>query len=441
MELRPYQQQATDFLAARPRAALYDRPRVGKTFPTIRAADKVGARNILWMTTGSARLGHAKRWVEIQQIDRPITTLLSGQDTPRDEGVNIVSWALATTTFAEYFASRKWDVIVPDEAHRAMNRDTIRTKALYGDKCDGVGGFVEKADFVWPLTGTPTPSYAHAMWPTLRALAPERITAATGKPMAYWPFVNRYCRTIDDGFGIKIIGNRNAAELKQRLDGWHLRRTMADVRPEVPTIQVDTLPVHGRLNLPASELKLADEVAKALAKCTTDDQIIGILKKNVTHSASLRRYIGLAKVDGCIEWAKDRIEDGTEKLVILAYHREVIDAMKAKLGDKCLVITGDTSPKDREDRMVRFQRDPSKHYVLGQLQACGEAIDLSSADEVLIAESSWSPTDNDQGMLRVVNTEKLEPTQAWFAALAGSLDEQIQQTVARKTAEIAQLFD
>ena len=34
------------------------------------------------------------------------------------------------------------------------------------------------------------------------------------KPLSYWSFVQRYCRTRDNGFGIQIVGGKNLDQLK-----------------------------------------------------------------------------------------------------------------------------------------------------------------------------------------------------------------------------------
>ena len=76
-----------------------------------------------------------------------------------------------------------------------------------------------------------------------------------------------------------------------------------------------------------------------------------------------------------------------------------------------------------------------------QIEAAGEAIDLSAADTVVFLDSAWTPGRNEQAMLRVVNTEKKRPTEALFATVEGTLDEHVQRTWARKANDITKVFN
>lgn len=445
MQLRPYQVKGAKFLAERGRALLADKPRVGKTFPTIRAADMVGAENVLWETTGSARLDHARKWWSFQDMLRPISVLLDGESELKPKGVVVASYDLASTKFAERLLDRRWDLVVFDESHRLKTPDSKRTMFAYGEKCDGIGGVVERADRVWHLSGTPAPNHAGELWPMLRATAPDLIPNTRGTPMTYSVFTNTYCRFAETERGSRIVGSKKQAELKARIAPIILRRTMNDVRPEVPDVTVEIAPVPGRL----AEVKdierdtITAGMKAKLDAARDDDERAAILRAaDEAVMRRINRLTGMAKVDGCAQWIDDRLEDGEDKLVVFAQHRDVLDALHDAVGKKfgAVRLDGSTPPRARDEAQRRFREDPKCRLFEGQIQAAGEAIDLSSADEVLFAESSYVPKDNEQAMLRIVNTEKLSPTYAWFATLAGSIDERIQAVAARKTAEISQIF-
>lgn len=445
-ELFPYQVEGAKFLAGKRRALLADKPRVGKTPAAVGAADIVGAEDILEITTGSARRDHARIWRTFQTIKRQVTPIYSLADRLPTSGVIIVSWSIgASKEFKEKLKWHGFDVVIPDESHRAKNKDAERTKVLYGEKCDGDGGIVEGIDNVWPLSGTPAPNHYGELWTMLRALMPETILGVNGRPMSYSTFTDKFCRMKSNGFDYKITGSRNHKDLKARIGDRMLRRTLQDVRPDVPDVLYDTLEVDASDEL--AELKALEredfmvEMRGRLRAAQDEDErqiVLDEIERKV--GARLRRLTGLAKVPAVAEWLAEQFEDGLDKIVIFAVHHDVIDKIAKLFPGSCVTIDGRTSAAQRDARKDRFMRDPKMRGCIGQIQATGEAIDLSAADQTLFIESSYVPGENNQAALRVVNVNKAVATLARFVSLPGSIDEDIQRAVMRKTADIAKLF-
>jgi SNF2 family DNA or RNA helicase len=444
-----YQIKGATFLASSRRALLADEPRVGKTAAAIRACDLVNANAILWVTTGSARWDHAAAWERFSQKKRAVRVLTKGSDIPTTFGVNIVSSDLLPRLDAKL--KEFWDVVVLDESHRYKSPDAKRTKVVYGPKCDGAGGIVENAEFVWCLSGTPAPNNYSELWPMLRALAPDRITGRSGKPMGYWVFTDRYCIVRNNGFGTEIIGSRNGQELKQLMKGFSLRRTLAEIAPEVPRLRVDKL----RLDTADAREVMAlakqhpelNEIVEHLERMPAMDELGPMEAKTTARIRHLlqtagpaMRMLGLLKVEGLVDWM---VEEPPAKRVVFSWHTDVIDLMQAKLYDRgirSVVLDGRVVGEARQRAVEQFRSDPHCDVLIGQIIAAGEAIDLSVADEVLFLESSWVPGHNEQASRRVVNVGKTRPTNARFVVVPGTVDERIQSTVARRVADIAKLF-
>lgn len=492
------------------------------------------------------------------------------------------------------------DALILDEGHYLKSKGSKRTKAIFGEDCDCAGGLANAADRVYVLTGTPTPNNSSELWPMLRALVPELILAKNGKPMSYWSFINKYCKTRDNGFGIQIVGNRNSEELKTRIAPFFLRRRKAEVLADLPPIMFDTLPVTGKLPVDDNSLMEINYLATELVGADNDDEVVSALKKMATHVASLRRLTGLAKVPGVVDWIEEWFEGGGGKLVVFGHHLSVLSEIEKALndnsgkslrkvdgvarsaearqaegdvlsvpmrqresshvqhvasegehrlyevppekarnvtrsalltvqrgeitgeaierrfqsrlardagtsgvsssrhtaamesqkisseqsisgsigsglgiherqcvGDKlesqrhqaqrepgrdrtssrkssnkdvAVIVTGETSAAERERAIDRFQNDPSCCVFIGQIQAAGTGITLTASSDVLFAESSWVPADNQQAAMRVHRIGQKNACMVRFATLANSIDERIQAVVARKTSDIAQLF-
>lgn len=426
MELRPYQTEGASFLAARRCALLADAPRVGKTAQAVVAADMAGAQSVLVLCPASA----VPVWQ--REFDRFL-------ECPPN--LNVLSYDKAIRT-AELLAGidavgmLRYDVLILDEAHYLKNPKAKRTQLVFGPRCDGEGGLISLAKRTYALTGTPMPKDASELFPMLRAMAPDRITnPRTQRPYNYWQFVQKYCKVKNNGFGLQIVGTKNHDELRQKLAGFMLRRTLADVSPEMPELIYDTLPVNAKFptGVPSAEIEMA---RKALA-----ERGIEGLNAIASHVATLRRLTGMAKVAPVLEWMKTHFDCDGGKLVVFAHHREVLAQLRKGIGELHCAINGDMTTEERTWQAEMFQTSPDRRVFFGQLQAAGTAIRLDAADQVLFVESSWVPSDNFQASQRILDATKTAGCLARFVCIPGSIDEDIMRVAARRTADATKILD
>jgi SWI/SNF-related matrix-associated actin-dependent regulator 1 of chromatin subfamily A len=333
-----------------------------------------------------------------------------------------------------YFA----DGVLVGNCHRLKSRDAKRTRAVYGEKIDR-SGLIACAEVAWHLSGTPAPNHPAELWPMLYAAMPEAIPnpRRPGFPMRYWDFVARYCRTQENYLGhIQITGGKNLGVLKAALEPYVLRRKIEDVMADVPRLMVDTLPLSGKLQLPAGSDIDIDAVNEAL-----DEHGIAGLAKIESRAAVLRRLTGLAKIDPMVAWVTERLEENDDKIVLMAHHVEVVERLRDGLRNfNPVALYGGATPAQKRDAAPTFANERDCRVFVGNMDSAGEAIDLSVADELVMVESSWVPGVNDQACMRVVNLAKKRPTLARFALLAGSYDERVAEACAAKTATIAEMF-
>lgn len=419
MDLFPYQVEGAKFLATVKRGLLADDMGLGKSAQAIEACKQLGAQTIIVVCPASL----VENWKrEFKKF------------WPKFKGVlSVVSY-----NKADRLDDARASVLILDEAHYLKSKTAKRTKAIFGDKCDGEGGLVSRAAYVFCLTGTPTPNNPSELWPMLRAVMPAAIEkpTATGKlkPMAYWPFVERFCVTQDTGFGIKIIKGKNLAELKGRISPFVLRRKKDDVLADLPPIRFDTLAIEGKWP------KEANDESYAVAEILDKEGVDG-LRAAAPHVAQLRRLTGLAKVPSAVEWIRGWFEGGGGKLVVFAHHRDVIGALCEAFdgGPSYVRLDGSCSQEERQRAVDAFQSDEADLFV-GQIQAAGTGLTLTAASDALFVESSWVPAENKQAAMRIHRIGQRNACLVRFAMLAGSIDEDIQKAVMRKSADISRLF-
>ena len=418
MDLYPYQREGVDFLKSRKTALLADEMRLGKTVQAITAAAEIGALRIGVVCPASVRTvwkrEFERAWPEWAVIRADIF---------------VESYDKVTRGAFDYIQNGGFDALILDEAHYLKSRTAKRTRKILGK-----GGLAERADRVWCLTGTPMPNHPGELYPMIAALFPD-VLDINGRRADYWRFVSRYCSGRDNGFGFQILGGRNLDDLKTRLQPHFLRRRQADVWADLPPMRYETVALEAK-NVP----KPADEVAAEIMAAIEQGK-----EPPVEHVATYRRLIGEAKVQPIIDLVCEELDSGLEKIVIFAHHASVIDALfsafATQTGHHADKVYGSTPQDKRAYSVDRFNNlNDGPHVFIGQLQAAGTGIALHAANDILFAEYSWVPAENQQAAMRCQHPEKKRSTFVRFVSLAGSIDEAITEAVRRKTATIGQVF-
>lgn len=418
---KPHQLSGAAWLSKRRHALLADEMRVGKTLTALHAAKLVGARRILIVCPAVARRVWAVAVSDV--FGRPATVVTSGGELlgiQKQFGSCIVVTSYGLVPDIE---SAPWDLVIMDESHFLRSGVARRTKQVYGR-----GGLVHRSWYVWALSGTPAVNHVAELWPMLRAFG---VYAG-----AYETFVREFCISFLGPYGLVITGSKNQEKLRELMAPVMLRRTLAEVAPDLAPIEYSDYPLDGAaLALPPIE------VARAAAALNAADPT-GALADAEPALATLRRLVGLSKAPLAVELLRDELEAGTHKVVVFAVHREVVGLLAEGLSHfDPVTVNGASSPTTRDYAVRKFQTDPGCRICIGNIQAAGTAIDLSVASECVFVESSWTPSDNAQAAARLQNMARTGTVTARFLSAGGTIDERIQRVVARKAADLALLFD
>jgi SNF2 family DNA or RNA helicase len=430
----PTQITGAQFLAARHRALLADEPRVGKTGAAIIAADMVIAKNIDVITTASGRAVWRRGFATWSNLGRTVG-IVGVDKNAADCDVRIFSYNGATT-----FASRRDnDLVILDESHNCKNPEAKRTEAILGKAMAGgarlfnANAFVQNKTQAWFLTGTPLPHDPSDIWTTMRSSCPDRLLANDTRD---WPdvtrfedFRHRYCvvrmKKISNFNKIPVvIGGKNEGELRERLGDFILRRTQRDIgiRPSV----FELFP-----------LIVSPTVRKQIDGDLNKTMILDAAKKGDTSLLNmelgpLRRLTGNIKARCVVDAVKDEFASGLDKIVLMYWHREVGDVLQAGLENfKPLRIDGSTPTAEREQFELAFRNNKENRIMLGQIQAAGEAVDFSSANELWFVETSFTPKDQAQAAMRITNVNQTRNTFVRVCCIEGSIDEALQASLLR----------
>jgi SNF2 family DNA or RNA helicase len=456
--LRDFQTTGSAFLQANRHAILCDDAGLGKSATALDAADTLGLTRVLCI--GPAVAGVS--W-PLQVAEWSPGRVFVDLDMARSFGVrppgfyfvsfDALSRGLGNALHRSLLTCPSWDLVLIDEGQYIKSPGAKRTQAVYGPTCSSeVEAITRNARSVWVLSGTLTPNHAGEAYTHLRALfraTLAKIPAFKGVVPEQHEYENYFCDVRDTVYGRVISGSKNMGVLRDAIAPVMLRRRKIDVMPELPPMEFFTAPIKTdplvveqifRDGLAAQGVKY-DPRIHAL---TEDDiqALAGGMDATVGPLATLRRNLGAAKLAGCAEWVIARLVAGDPKVIVFAYHREVIAALETALLDfSPVVYTGSTSKSDRAENVRLFQEDPRRRVFIGQLMAAGTAITLTAAKTVFFAEFAGTPGVNYQAASRPHRIGQRAGVQVYFGTVPNSLDEKIAATAARRAKEIAEIFD
>lgn len=237
-----------------------------------------------------------------------------------------------------------------------------------------------------------------------------------------------------------------------------LRRTKDEVGAELPPIYYSNIVVEaGVVDLEAQEsflqyvypenriaeleTRLKNEVAQVYK--VIDNKNVEFLKGVAKSVSTLRRYIGIQKVEKIAELVSEELRSKQySKIVIFAIHQAVIEGLRVRLQEFHPITLYGGSPFDKAHRNIdKFQRDPKFQVFIANITACGVAINLTGSHNVLMAEQEWTPAANAQAIARCHRYGQKKPVNVRFVGLANSLDERVAELLAKKTKELTEIFE
>lgn len=441
-----YQVEAAKWISQRQTCLLGDAPGLGKTASAIRACDIVAAESVLVVCPASVRIQWGREFERFSPLDRPMQVCMPS-DLPSTSGVVILFYDQAVKHLDRLMSAR-WDCLVLDECHYLKERYKVgrktsgyRTKAVYGFG-SRFPGLITVCERVIRLSGTPAPNHAGELW--------THVKSAGLTDLSYWDWVYKFCNGFDSEHGFRFTGHKNVEELKEILAPFMLRRSKAEVQPDLkePMFEIVTvsrsdaaLPPEFRAQIP--KLAEADEELQA-ALASSGRNEIDVLESAASSLATLRRFTAMCKLPAIAEQIEtDLTANGIQKLVVFAIHKDAIRWLAEKLkAYNPVILSGDTPASKRQPAIDRFQRDPATRLFLANIDAAGTGVDglQNVCDEALYVELSWVPSQNAQSIMRLSRIGQKNPVRARVFSLYGSVDERVQDVLTDKTRELAKIL-
>lgn len=321
---------------------------------------------------------------------------------------NSTRFTLASIEFDERVSIFK--SIIIDESHKCKSSKTQQSKFVEGI-CRG-------KKWIFALTGTPVVNNNTDLIQQLKILG--RLDDFGG----YKHFVARYC----DG----PKQSSNMKELHYRL--WcccFFRREKAKVLTQLPDKmrQYITCEITNRKEYQDAE----DNFLKYLRqyKHADDDRIARAMRGEVmVRMGILKEIAARGKVKAVADFIHDVI-DGGEKLIMFAYLKEVVMALKAEFPD-AVTVTGSDNITQKQNAVDRFQNDPECKLIILNYKSGGTGLTLTASSRVGFIEFPWTYSDCEQAEDRAHRNGQKNAVNCYYFLGDKTIDEYMYKVIQTK---------
>ena len=312
---------------------------------------------------------------------------------------------------ASWFKQQTWDAVILDEAQFIKNP---------GSQTAVIARSIPAAHRL-ALTGTPIENRLLDLWSIFAFVQPGLLG-----PQASF----RRQFPADDP--------EAAARLRRRTRHFMLRRTKAQVAPELPPRTEDEIVV----DLEGEQRQLYDaELKRARAQLLgiETDRALDAVRFNVLASllrlrqicchpaliAEGHRNMPSAKLDALLERLEELRDEGQQVLVFSQFV-ELLLLIQQRLelaGITHLLLTGKT--ENRAELVDKFQSDRNQTVFLLSLKAAGSGLNLTAASYVILCDPWWNPAVEAQAIDRTHRIGQTRPVIAYRLVAADTVEQKI----------------
>lgn len=380
---RKYQQDAIDLGISRNTLIADDRG-LGKTLMGIEIGAAMAGLPRLIICNKTSRL----QWKEEILDQYPDDNVIIFEEPIvgkryQEDGLWVIChhWQVSNFNFA--FNNTLWGMVCLDEAHRIKNRDTRIANSIK---------HIETTRKI-ALTGTPVEHGPRDFFSVLQWLYPQYYTSL-------WDFVQKHCelekKWTPNGMKKKTTGKcLNPDLLAYELSPFTIRRTKAEVAPQLPPKNIMRIPVA----MNEKQQKYYDIIDKADdVEVKIGNEVITLLNRmaqfTMLHQiASAPIAAGFDIISSRISWLADYIDDNPNtRFIILSRYRKIAEFVSLYFGT-ALVIGG------KEIGLSDFKSGKMKH-ITGTIGAMAESLSLDMADCIVFIDQDYNAIMMDQAQDR-----------------------------------------
>jgi SNF2 family DNA or RNA helicase len=320
----------------------------------------------------------------------------------------------------EFLPENTIKTIIIDECQRIKNHLSDRAKA--------VQRIAKETPYILPMSGTPIKNNAGEYFTVLnlvkRTLFPH-----------YQKFIDNYCDAYSNGWGQKVGGLKDVERFHEDTKDIIIRRTKADVLPDLPLLDRK----FHHVELDRKLHKVYDSLLDELENSEDGDGFAAMGTK-IAIMSKLRHITGISKVAECVDFTTEFLLSTDRKIVIFSHHQDVMGMLETQLnqwcaeggfGKVCTLHSG-LSGDERTKLVAEFKNDLSRRIMIASTLAAGEGINLQFCSDAIILERQWNPA-NRFGQLNSVTIT--------YMLASGTIDELFTELVEVKRSLVAAAMD
>lgn len=419
-ELMPFQQKGLAYLLANERALLADEMGLGKTVQGIALLASTRQYPVLLVVPPHL----IRNWQ--RELER-FLKLPEGLRIHVIRGLSPYSLPEADVYVIHYLLLRGWKEALPSFGFRTLIFDEIQELRRAGTEKYSAASLLSSAcERVIGLSGTPIYNRGGEIWNVVNILDFHFLGS-------WESFSREWC----DGYGKGVVLKPDVLGEHLRREGLMLRRTKAEVLPELPAKRrlVQEIDADDALYE-----KLTAEVLQKLHLLRQDEALTAskraLLEEQVSQGE--RQATGLAKAAYVAAFVRALLEGG-EKVLLFAHHHAVMDAYKRELrAFSPVLITGRETGQQKDDAVRQFMREQTNLCCISLRAASG--LNLQRATCVVFGELDWSPAVHSQAEDRAHRIGQRDSLLCYYLVSPKGSDQDMQEALGLKVSQFLALM-
>jgi len=311
--------------------------------------------------------------------------------------------------------------LIMDESHELSNNKSKKTKAAYVlsrhvKHCVGV-------------SATPMRNVIGDLFPTLNMIKPKIFTNKM-------QFLNAFTIRRKTKYGWDYSTGHNEEKLNYILEKSVLiRRTPESKKKTIETV----IPL---------------DIGNRVMYNKMEDDFLGYLRNNDSSKLSnekntvlkskteaLKQCAAIGKLAGVFSWV-DRFLKTEEKLVLVGWHKHILNQIYERYKDIALKIDGSISSKKKYEYSKIFNTSKEVQLIAANIKSAGVALDLDGASTLAFVELVYSPTLIDQCKKRIDRyTQTAEELNVYYFIARDTIEQRQMQILDNKRITTDKVID
>lgn len=341
-----------------------------------------------------------------------------------------------------------YDMLKKEDLFRFLPEGTIKTiiidecqriKNHLSDRAKAVQKIAKNTPHIIAMSGTPIKNNAGEYFTVLNLVKPTLFPH-------YQKYIDNYCDAYNNGWSQKIGGLKDVEKFHEDTKDIIIRRTKADVLPDLPSIdrKFHHVELDKKLNKAyAAAMKELDDMLygndSEFEKATNTIAIMG----------KLRHITGISKVSECVDFTTEFLLSTDRKIVIFSHHQDVMEMLEMQLnqwlidggfGPVCKLHSG-LDGNARSALVKEFKENPSRRLMVASTLAAGEGLNLQFCSDAIILERQWNPANEEQAEARFHRFGQLNNVSITYMLASGTIDEYFSELVEVKRSIVAATMD